>query len=78
VSKDELLSQAMWYGAKVGGNAPIAVKLAKRATHLGLEEGTEKNFNYEIEACVECFKTKDLAEGISALLEKRRGKFTGE
>jgi enoyl-CoA hydratase/carnithine racemase len=78
VPKDELLSQAMWYSAKVGGNAPIAVGLAKKATHLAMEEGTENNLKYEVEACIQCFKTKDLAEGISALLEKRRGKFTGE
>ncbi|MFW9975590.1 MAG: enoyl-CoA hydratase/isomerase family protein, partial [Candidatus Thorarchaeota archaeon] len=34
VSKDELLSQAMWFGAKFGGNAPVALKLAKQATHM--------------------------------------------
>jgi enoyl-CoA hydratase len=78
VTKDELISQALWYGAKVGGNAPIAVSLAKKATHMAFEEEMEDNLKYEVEACVECFKTKDLAEGISALLEKRRGKFTGE
>ncbi len=78
VSKDELLSQAMWYGAKIGGNAPIALKLAKKATHMAFEEGYEDNLKYQVEAAIECFKTKDLAEGISAILEKRRGKFTGE
>ncbi len=78
VSKDELLSQAMWYGAKIGGNAPIALKLAKKATHMSFEEEYEDNLKYEVEATIECFKSKDLAEGIAALLEKRRGKFTGE
>jgi enoyl-CoA hydratase len=78
VSKDELLSQAMWYGAKIGGNAPIALKLAKKATHMAFEEEYEDNLKYEVEAAIECFKTKDLAEGIAAILEKRRGKFTGE
>ena len=77
-SPDELLSQAMWYGAKLGGNAPIAMKLAKKATHMAFEEEYEDNLKYEVEAAVECFKTKDLAEGISAVFEKRRGKFVGE
>jgi enoyl-CoA hydratase/carnithine racemase len=78
VKKEELLSQAMWYGAKIGGNAPVALKLAKKATHLAFEEAYEDNLKYQVEAAVDCFKTKDLAEGISAVLEKRRGKFTGE
>lgn len=78
VTKDELLSQAMWYGAKLGGNAPVAVRLAKKATHMAFEEEYKDNLKYQVKALVECFKTKDLAEGISAVLEKRRGKFTGE
>ncbi|MEM2142264.1 MAG: enoyl-CoA hydratase/isomerase family protein [Candidatus Thorarchaeota archaeon] len=77
VNKDELISQAMWYGAKLGGNAPIAVALAKKATHMAFEKDYESNLKYEVEAAVRCFETKDLAEGISAVLEKRRGKFTG-
>lgn len=78
VSKDELISQALWYGAKLGGNAPVALKYAKKAAHMAFEKGYEDNLKFQVEASVECFKTKDLAEGISALLEKRRGKFTGE
>ncbi len=76
--KEELLSQALWYGAKLGGNAPIAVGLAKKATHMAFEASYEKNLEFEVEAAAECFKTKDLAEGIAAIFEKRRGKFTGE
>lgn len=78
VKKEELLSQAMWYGAKIGGNAPIALDLAKKATHMAFEEEYKDNLEFQVEAAVDCFKTKDLAEGISAVLEKRRGKFTGE
>ena len=78
VTKDELLSQAMWYGAKLGGNAPIALKLAKQATHMAFEEDYKDNLEFETKAGVECFETKDLGEGITSVFEKRRGKFTGE
>jgi enoyl-CoA hydratase/carnithine racemase len=78
VTKDELLSQAMWYGAKLGGNAPIAMKLAKQATHMAFEEDYNHNFEFQTDAGVQCFQTKDLGEGITAVFEKRRGKFTGE
>ena len=78
VTKDELLSQAMWYGAKLGGNAPIALKLAKQATHMAFDEETDDNLEFQVKAGLECFETKDLGDGISAVFEKRRGKFTGE
>ena len=78
VSKDELLSQAMWFGAKFGGNAPVALKLAKQATHMAFESDYKQNFEFQAEAGVQCFHTKDLGEGIASVFEKRRGKFTGE
>jgi enoyl-CoA hydratase/carnithine racemase len=78
VTKDELISQAMWYAAKIGGNAPIAVALAKKAAHMAFEADYAANLKYQVEASVTCFKSKDLAEGIGALFEKRKGKFTGQ
>ncbi|KXH74295.1 MAG: hypothetical protein AM326_10000 [Candidatus Thorarchaeota archaeon SMTZ-45] len=78
VSKDELLSQAMWFGAKFGGNAPVALKLAKQATHMAFESDYKQNFEFQADAGVQCFHTKDLGEGIASVFEKRRGKFTGE
>ena len=55
-----------------------AADTAQSALTAFIEEEYEDNLKYEVEAAVECFKTKDLAEGIAAVLEKRRGKFTGE
>ena len=78
VPKEELLSQAMWYGAKLGGNAPIAIKLAKQAAHMAFEDNYKSNLEFQTKAGVECFQTKDLGEGIASVFEKRRGKFTGE
>jgi enoyl-CoA hydratase/carnithine racemase len=78
VSKDELLSQAMWFGAKFGGNAPVALKLAKQATHMAFESDYKHNFEFQVDAGFQCFHTKDLGEGIASVFEKRRGKFTGE
>ncbi|MFW9921058.1 MAG: enoyl-CoA hydratase/isomerase family protein [Candidatus Thorarchaeota archaeon] len=77
VTKDELLSQAMWYGAKLGGNAPLALKWAKAATHMAFDDDYKDNHEYQTKAGVALFATKDLGEGISAVFEKRRGKFTG-
>lgn len=78
VPKDELLSQAMWYGAKLGGNAPVALKWAKEAAHMAFEGDYATNLEFQVKAGMACFATKDLGEGISSVFEKRRGKFTGE
>ena len=63
---------------KFGQNAPIALKLAKQATHMAFEANYEKNLEFQVEAAVECFKTTDLGEGIAAIFEKRQAKFKGE
>jgi enoyl-CoA hydratase/carnithine racemase len=78
VSPDDLQSEAVKYAMKFGQNAPVALKLAKRATHMAFEANYEDNLSYQVEAAVECFKTADLGEGIAAILEKRQPKFKGK
>jgi enoyl-CoA hydratase/carnithine racemase len=78
VSPDDLESEAIKYAMKFGQNAPIALKLAKKATHMAFEATYEKNLEFQVEAAVECFKSADLGEGIAAILEKRQAKFKGE
>ena len=45
---------------------------------MAFESDYQHNFDFQVDAGVQCFKTKDLAEGIASVFEKRRGKFTGE
>jgi len=63
---------------KFGQNAPVALKLAKQATHMAFEKNYEENLAFQVEGAVECFKTADLGEGITAIFEKRQAKFKGE
>jgi len=78
VSPDDLQSEAIKLAMKFGQNAPIALKLAKRATHMAFDANYEANLKYQVEASVECFKTADLGEGIAGILEKRQPKFKGK
>ena len=78
VPVSDLESEAIKYAMKFGQNAPIALKYAKQATHMAFEGTYEENLAFQREASVECFKSKDLGEGIAALLEKRQAKFKGE
>ncbi len=78
VAPSDLESEAIKYAMKFGQNAPVALKLAKQAVHMAFEADYEKNLQFQVDAAVECFKTKDLGEGIAAILEKRQAKFKGE
>jgi enoyl-CoA hydratase len=75
---DELESTINFTAAKIAGNAPIAVKLAKKCVNasftISIEEGNKK----ETDAGVACFKTQDIREGIQAVFEKRKGDFKGK
>ena len=77
-SPDDLESEAIKYAMKFGQNAPIALKLAKQATHMAFEANYEQNLEFQVKAAVECFNSKDLGEGIAAIFEKRQAKFKGE
>ena len=78
VAPSDLESEAIKYAMKFGQNAPIALKYAKQATHMAFEGTYEENLAFQVKATVECFKSKDLGEGIAALFEKRQAKFKGE
>ncbi len=78
VPYDELQSTAVFIAAQIAGNAPLALKEAKIIANLShdvpLEEGNAK----EYEAVAKLAESKDLKEGITAVFEKRKARFTGE
>lgn len=59
--------------------SPLAVAQAKLAINKGLDEPSiEKGMQYELEGLKIVASSEDLAEGISAFLEKRPPKYTGK
>ena len=70
----ELLDAAKKLAGKIARNAPIAVRLSKKAINDGLQVDMDQAIVIEENAFGDCFATEDQKEGMSAFLEKRKEK----
>ena len=77
LSADNLLAKAEEILKKVLSRAPLAIASAITAVNAAFQPGVN-GFETEIEEFSKCFGTKDLQEGISAFLQKRKPSFKGE
>jgi enoyl-CoA hydratase len=77
VSSDNLLARSEEILNNIISRAPTAVASAIRAVNAALLPEAN-GFETEIEEFAKCFDTKDMKEGISAFLEKRKPDFKGE
>lgn len=75
---DELHSEALFIAQQIADNAPIAVALSKEVMNMALSVPIEKGNEAELEACIKCFGTEDIAIGISAVFSKSKPKFKGK
>lgn len=72
-----LMPAVMEVAARIAGNAPVAVRQAKRAIHGGLQTDLASGLALEVQAYERMISTQDRREGIDAFNEKRQPKFTG-
>lgn len=75
VPLDGLLNRAREIAGKINSKGPLAVRAAKRAASLGVEETLEKGLDLENQVFSEVCATEDKIEGINAFLEKRKPRF---
>ncbi len=60
-------------------NGPAkAIALAKAALNRGLDSTLWAELESTVQAQLQCFETKDFAEGVRALVERRPPRFTGQ
>ncbi|MHA2169308.1 MAG: enoyl-CoA hydratase/isomerase family protein [Candidatus Kariarchaeaceae archaeon] len=57
---------------------PVAIGAAKTSIQASLNENLIGGLEIELAEAVKCFMTKDLREGMTAFLEKRKAEFTGK
>jgi enoyl-CoA hydratase/carnithine racemase len=77
VSADEVASEASRRAREIAACAPIAVRLMKRSLYRGLGWDLRAAAAAEAWAQSATLQTRDVGEGIRALLEKREPDFEG-
>ncbi len=73
----DLLARALETATRIAGNAPIAVRQAKKSIHTGLQADLKSGLFFEVQAYDRMISTEDRHEGINAFNEKRKPKFVG-
>ena len=74
----QLLPAALDTAAAIAGNAPLAVKQAKKAVRYGMQMELRTAYRFEVEAYNQLVDTEDRYEGILAFNEKRKPQFKGK
>lgn len=74
---DQLMSESRALATQIALQAPLAIQQAKAAINGGIEMDLDSGLRFETEAVSLAFSTLDKREGMSAFLEKREAKFSG-
>lgn len=75
---ETLLDAAVALADRMGQRGPVAVAQAKGAIVRGEDLPLNEALELEAAAFAQCFRSSDQREGMTAFLEKRPAKFTGE
>jgi enoyl-CoA hydratase/carnithine racemase len=77
VPHDRLGEETRSLAERLASGPPIAVRAVKRVLVGDDREALERALDEEIRQQVECFRSEDCAEGLSAFLSKRQPQFRG-
>ncbi|HEY1751384.1 MAG TPA: enoyl-CoA hydratase/isomerase family protein [Caulobacteraceae bacterium] len=75
--QDELLDAAVTLAGEIAENAPLAVQSTRATFRAGLAEAVKAQTDHELTEQSWLRKTKDFAEGVRAVNERRAGNFVG-
>ena len=74
----DTMNKAMDLATNLAGQAPLAVRLIKRAINEGLDAGLAQGLVVERDAVVEALLSDDSREGVAAFIENRPPHFEGK
>ena len=74
---DELQAAALKLANEIAENAPLAVQSTRATLRAGLAEAVKARTDHEMAEQTWLRKTKDFAEGVRAVNERRAGNFVG-
>ena len=77
VDQPKLIDEARKIATAIASRGPVAVSLAKRAVHVGVEASMETGLAFEAAQFGVVYTSQDSAEGLSAFLDKRKPTFRG-
>ena len=72
-----VVAEALAAAERIADCAPLSVRQAKKAIHIGLQTDLHSAYRYELEAYYPLLNTEDRKEGIAAFNEKRKANFKG-
>jgi enoyl-CoA hydratase len=72
---DQLVAEAIKIAARIAGQSPIAVSMAKQAVNRAFETTLVEGVRYERALFLSLFGTPDQREGMAAFVEKRKPVF---
>jgi enoyl-CoA hydratase/carnithine racemase len=75
---DELIPTVMDLAGRMTRNSPNVIRLAKESIYRGANSDLETAFAREDDVQIECFRSNDFLEGVTAFFEKRPPQFRGE
>jgi len=68
----ELLAETVsTYASTLAAKPALSISLTKRAVYQSLDHSLPEMLDYELDAQLQCFKSRDAAEGIRAFVAKR-------
>lgn len=77
VPGDKLMDEVMAVARKIGANAPVSVRQAKKSMDKATDIDRSNGYSFEIEAYNRTVVTADRQEGINAFNEKRKPVYKG-
>jgi 2-(1,2-epoxy-1,2-dihydrophenyl)acetyl-CoA isomerase len=78
VPEPELRQRAETLARRVASGPAYAYAQTKALINISLEHDLEQQLDLEQSSFIDCTKTKDFAEGVTAFLEKRKPRFAGK